>query len=193
MSAGPSQAVKVAARGAETEAWRAARGDARLLGEFALAAAGAGLIAQAEPILALLERLDPEHPAAAVARAVAEMNASRPDRAVDVLERHAIGRRKGQEATRGILLVALVAAGRRDDARRLADEVLAGPDSSARRMAATLRPALAAAAPSTGAALAPKGAAAAPTGAAGAAPTGAAGAASAGAGQPASQPRGAWR
>lgn len=175
MSAGSSPA---AARAAEGEAWRAARGDARLLGEFAMAAAAAGLIAQAEPILVLLEKLEPEHPAAAVARAVAEMNASRPDRAVDMLERHAIGRRKGQEAARGILLVALVAAGRRDDARRLADEVLAGPDSSARRMAATLRPALAGAAPSTGAALAPAGAAIATP---------------EGAGEPASQPRGAWR
>ncbi|WP_458097129.1 death domain-containing protein [Roseomonas sp. WA12] len=182
-----------AARGAEGEAWRAARGDARLLGEIAMAAAGAGLLAKAESLLALLERLEPEHPAAAVARAVAEMGANRPDRAAEMLERHAIGRRKGQEATRGILLVALVAAGRRDDARRLADEVLAGPDSSARRMAATLRPALAGAAPPPGG-VAPGGAAmVAPRGAAVVAPGGTANPVSGGAGQPAPQPRGAWR
>ncbi|WP_338664496.1 hypothetical protein VQH23_04865 [Pararoseomonas sp. SCSIO 73927] len=161
------------------EAWRAARGDARLLGEIAMAAASAGMIEAAEPILRLLERLCPEHPAPVVARAVAEMGAKRPDRAVDLLQRQAIGRRQGQEATRGILLVALVAAGRRDEARVLADQVLAGPDSSARRMAATLRPALAGAAPSSGAAKA--------------VPTGAAKAVTPGAALAAPLPRGAFR
>ncbi|WP_376091738.1 hypothetical protein ACE7GA_22305 [Roseomonas sp. CCTCC AB2023176] len=128
--------------------WAGARGDARLLADIALAAAQAGLADRARPIVALLERMEPDHPIAAVTRAVAAMAANRPADAVDTLRREAIGRPRGQDAAHGILLVALVAAGQSEEARRLADEVLAGPDTPARRMAATLRPALGPASPS---------------------------------------------
>lgn len=140
--------MSAAGGGAVGGAWTAARADARLLAEIALAAGGAGLGDAARPIVALLARLEPDHPAAAIASAVGAMAANRPEEAVETLRRDALGKARGQDAARGVLLVALVAAGRQDEARRLADEVLAGPDLPARRMAMTLRPALGGASPS---------------------------------------------
>lgn len=114
------------------------RSDARMLAEIALAAVQQGRGEQALPILDALDHETPDHPIAAVGRALMALHAGRADDAVRILEREALGKRHGRIPVQGLLLMALAAGSRYAEAARLLDIILAGPDSASRRLAMTI-------------------------------------------------------
>jgi predicted Zn-dependent protease len=112
--------------------------DARLLAEVALAAVQQGHGEKALPILDALDHETPDHPIAAVGRALLALHGGQADEAVRILEREALGKRHGRVPVQGLLLMALSAGRRYGEAARLLDTILAGPDSASRRLATTL-------------------------------------------------------
>lgn len=114
----------------------------KLLAEVALVAACRGMGGKALPIFDALEHHAPDHPVAAVGRAMVELAAGNADAAARILEVDALGKRHGRSPVQGLLLLALVSGGREAEALKLADEIAAGPDGAARRLAANMGPAL---------------------------------------------------
>jgi thioredoxin-like negative regulator of GroEL len=139
-----SQAVRTAPARSLAPPATAARGkvETKLLAEIALAAACRGLGDRARPIFEALEHQAPDHPIAAVGRAMAELSAGRADTAAEILRLDALRKRRGHAQVQGLLLLALVAGNRQAEARALAEEIMAGPDGASRRLAMQLRPAL---------------------------------------------------
>jgi hypothetical protein len=127
---------------ARPQADGALRPEVRLLAEVALVAACRGMGAKALPIFDALEHHAPDHPVAAVGRAMIELMAGNADAAAQILRVDALGKRHGRSPVQGLLLLALVSGGREAEALKLADEIAAGPDGAARRLAANMGPAL---------------------------------------------------
>ena len=113
--------------------------DLKLLSEIALSASVQGHGKRAKPIFDALRHLRPDNAAAAIGYALTEMTHGNFQEAARILRRDGVTAKKGGTEAKAMLVVALMMAGRSEEADPVQRELLEGGDGPAKQIARMLR------------------------------------------------------
>ena len=119
------------------------RDDLQLMAEIAVSASVRGLGSRATPVVQAIAHFAPDHAAPAICRALTALGAGDTSQAVAMLETATRTAHRGTDATRGLMLLALVMAERMTEARELHQTLMGGSSGAVRRLAESLEPLLA--------------------------------------------------
>ena len=119
------------------------RDDLQLMAEIAVSASVRGLGSCATPIVEAIAHFAPDHAAPTICHALTVLGAGDASQAVAMLETATRTARRGADAARGLMLLALVMAERLTEARELQHTLMNGSSGAVRRLAESLEPLLA--------------------------------------------------
>ena len=119
----------------ETRSFRIEPADLKLLSEIGMSAAAHGYGDSARPIFDALAAYRPRNAAAWIGYALIELAQGKFDQAITILSGDQVIGKTCEKEAKGMLLVALYLANRREEARRVHRELLSAPDSQSRQIA----------------------------------------------------------